>query len=489
MRRRRPLAALAAICLAALGMLALTTREAHPDVAYSYVPLTVAPSCGAVSQTAGYQVQLTGSGLTPGTNTVSVGNSSLSTAGRTAVTTVTVASDGTLNATVTLPAVSSPNLVSVEVGARLRIGYGYFSVPCPTIAVQPTCGPADDGTGAHYALTITGTGFGPPPSAPGAAGSTQTYPLGGSYLPVHIELDGTEVPGSPAKVLPDGTIDVLVTPARVKPGVHTFHAYQTTGDYANESLIVVFRDATTTFTVPCATTTTTPTTTATPTTQTTATTAPTTAPTTHAATTATVTTVTTATTTTPRGPLTLAISPTCLESGAAGTSRVQLTGGGFAPGALQVLVDGKVATQASAGGGGGFTAEVEVAAGSSDHAIEARQGSRTADATLHVPCTSHPRLQVSPAIGPPGTVTQASGTGFPPNVRVRLSWTVGVGSSTVRTDARGAFHASVLIFPQDETGARALRAQPVAQGAFGGVKAAFLCVPGSEQPRSFSWRR
>jgi hypothetical protein len=168
---------------------------------------------------------------------------------------------------------------------------------------------------------------------------------------------------------------------------------------------------------------------------------------------------------------------------------VQLTGGGFAAGALQVLVDGKVATQASADGAGGFTAEVEIAAGSGDHAIEARQGTRTAQATLQVPCASKPKLHVSPTVGPPGTVTQVTGTGFPPNGRVRLSWSLGVGSATVRADAHGAFHASVLVFPQDPTGARALRARPVAKGAFTGVQTPFLCVPGSEQPRSFAWRR
>ena len=489
MRRRRPLAALAAVCLLTLGVLALSTREAHPAVSFSYTPLTVTPSCGAPSTTSGYQVQLTATGLTPGTNSVTIGGSGLSTAGRTFVTTVTVADDGTLNAAVTLPAIPSAYLESVEVGVRTRFGYGYFSVPCPTIAVQPTCGPADDGSGAHYALTISGTGYGPPSDAsPG-----QTYPGGGAYLPVHIDLDGTEVPGSPAKVLPDGTIQVLVTPARAKSGTHTFYAYQTTGDYSNSSLTVVFRDATTTFTVPCATTTTTTTTTTktTTTTPTTATTAPTTAPTTHATTTRTTATktTTTTTTTTPAGPVTLAISPTCLPADTTGTSRVALTGGGFAGGALQVLVDGKVATQAAASGTGGFTAEVEIPPGSGNHAIEARQGTRTAQATLQVPCASKPKLRVSPAIGPPGTVTQVTGTGFPPNGRVRLSWTFGIGTSTVRADAHGAFQVSVLIFPQDETGARALRAQPVAKGAFKGVKAPFLCVPGSEQPRSFQWRR
>jgi hypothetical protein len=168
---------------------------------------------------------------------------------------------------------------------------------------------------------------------------------------------------------------------------------------------------------------------------------------------------------------------------------VQLTGAGFAPGALEVLVDGNVATRAAASGAGGFTAEVEITAGSADHAIEARQGSRRADATLRVPCASHPTLRVSPALGPPGFVTHASGSGFPPNVLVKLSWVPGIGTWTVRTDGSGGFQTSVLVFPLDQTGERALRATPVDPGRFTKVDAPFLCVPGSVQPRSFEVRR
>jgi hypothetical protein len=425
-------------------------------------------------------VRVTGSGLTPGANTLEIGDQPTQTTYAT-LATVTVAADGTLDTTVTVPG-QTQNIYPIRVHANdLHYGLGYFSVPCPTAAVQPTCGPADDGSGAHYALGVSGTGYGPPPTAPGAA--PPTYPLGGAFLPVHIELDGVEVPGSPTKVNPDGTFTALVTPARVKPGVHTIHTYQTTADAVRPPTVVRFRNVYVPFTVPCATTTTT-------TTQTTVTktTTPTTAPTTPTTAPTTPTKTTTTTTTTPTGPVTLTLSPTCLETNAAGSARVQVAGTGFAPGSLDVLVDGAVATKAAASGDGSFSAEVDLAAGTDDHAIEAQQGSRRADATLSVPCASHPKLQVAPALGPPGFVTQASGSGFPPNVQVALSWAPGIGNWTVRTDAKGAFQTSVFVFPNDRTGVRQLRAAPVSKGRFGTVSATFLCVPGTLQPRDFEAR-
>ena len=86
-------------------------------------------------------------------------------------------------------------------------------------------------------------------------------------------------------------------------------------------------------------------------------------------------------------------------------------------------------------------------------------------------------------------MTKASGSGFPPNVLVRLSWVPGIGTWTVRTDGSGAFETSVLVFPLDQTGERVLRATPVSKGRFTKVDATFLCVPGSVQPRSFEVRR
>jgi hypothetical protein len=497
MRWRRPLAALAAVSLAATAMLALTTRTAETARSSSYVPVKVVPSCSAAAQ--GIQVRLTGSSLTPGANSVYVvpqnnGDVRLSAGG------VTVASDGTLDQIVTVPPLDSEGIYYIYVSnnGSLVIGLGYFSVPCPTLAVQPTCGPADDGSGGRYTLTVSGTGYGPSPARPGYTPPVVTYANGASYLPVHIELDGVEVPGSPGVPNPDGSISVLVTPGRVRAGTHTFHAFQTTGDVVTPRPPVVanVRDATTTFTVPCATTTpttpTTPTTTTTPTTPT-ATTTPTTAPVTTKRTPTTKSTPTTKpaqTVTAPTTPVTVSIAPTCLEPDANGNARVQVSGGGFSPGAVDVLLDGDIATKAAAASNGDVRAEVELTPGTADHAITVRQGSRQADATLRVPCASHPKLKLDPAIGPPGFVTKAIGSGFPPNVLVRLSWQPGIGTQTVRTNDKGAFAVSVLVFPQDQTGERALRATPSSKGRFTKVDASFLCVPGSVQrPQTFDFRR
>jgi hypothetical protein len=476
-RGRRPLALLGAVCVAAAALLVVAAHPARPATRSLVVPLGVAPTCGAGSSTAGTSVQLTAANLIPGTSPVTIGTPDGANGPGTTAGSVVVAADGTLNQTLALPPLAAAGVYQVTVrNGALRSAVGYFSVPCPTLSVQPTCGPADDGSGAHYALTLSGTGYGPSPPTTAAPSTTATTPTGASALPVHIQLDGTEVPGSPAQVAADGTISVLVTPAYVPAGSHTLRAFQTTADEQQPLVPVELREAKTTFTTPCATTTQTQTQTATQTT-------------TATATTATVATTGTATATTPVTPATLTIAPTCLDTAASGTKRVALTGSGFAAGALQVLVDGTVATNATASGAGAFSAEVEIAAGHANHLIEARQGSQGATATLRVPCAAHPSLTLSPALGPPGFVTQASGSGFPPNVRVHLSWTVGLGSSVVRTDAHGAFRTAVLIFPQDETGPRALLAAPVGTKRFTGVQAAFLCVPGSEQPPAFAVRR
>jgi hypothetical protein len=471
-RRRRPLALLGAVSVAAALLLVASAHPARPATRSLVVPLTVTPTCDAASATTGTSVQLTATNLIPGTSPVTIGTPDGASGPGTAAGSVVVAADGTLNQTLTLPPLAGSGIYQLTVrNGPLRNAVGYFSIPCPTLNVQPTCGPADDGSGGHYALTLTGTGYG---SAP----PTTATPPTSSPLPVHVTLDGTEVPGSPVQVASDGTISALVTPADVAAGSHVLRAYQTTADQQSPLVSVELREATAAFTTPCPTTTTTTQTQAPPTVATTASTAST----------ATTTSTATATATTPVVPPALAITPTCLDSGA-GTTPVQLKGSGFAAGALQVLVDGTVATQATASGDGTFSAEAEVAAGKTNHLIEARQGSQGATATLRVPCTAHASLTLSPALGPPGFVTQASGAGFPPNVLVHLSWTVGLGSSTVRTDAHGAFRAAVLIFPQDETGPRALVAAPVTKGRFTSVQAAFLCVPGSEQPPAFAVRR
>jgi hypothetical protein len=472
MSRWRPLAALAAVCLAATALLALSAGSGVSATRASAYPLSVTPDCGAVSTQVGVDVRLVAKGLTPGPNPISIGDQGPGHNQETPVGTATVAADGTLDQTVTLPPQAYAGIYRIYVGVSLRYAFGYFSAPCPTLSVQPTCGPADDGSGARYALTVSGTNYGAPPPAT-ANPLTNQAAFGFGALPVHIELDGVEVPGSPATPGDDGTFSVLVTPARVKAGAHVIHAYVTTGD-APKPLVAVntTRESTAQFTVPCPNTQTTPTTpTTAPTTPTTAPTTPTTAPTTKTTTQATTkSTKTTATTTTPTGTATVQIAPTCLEPAASGTSRVQVTGAGFAPGSLDVLV--------------------EITPGSADHAIELRQGTRRADTTLGVPCASHPKLKLDPPLGQPGFVTRAIGSGFPPNVQVRLTWQPGIGTQTVQTDDKGSFSVSVLVFREDQTGARVLRATPVSSGRFDKVDAKFLCVPGSVQtPQTFDFRR
>jgi hypothetical protein len=488
MGRWRPLAALAAVCLAAAAILALTAHAGRTATASTLVPLTITPSCAAVGERA--TVHLTASGLVSGDNTVTLGDTGPDHNQRITVDTVTVV-NGVLDATVSVPAQLVSGLYRMYVNRFDTYAIGYFSVPCPTLTVQPTCGPADDGSGARYALTVSGTGYGAPPPAGGPRSSLPT-PFGFTTLPVHIGSEGAEFAGSPVTPGADGSFSVLLTPGRARAGVHTIEAYVTTADAPDVRPKVAFRNAYTQFTAPCPTTQTTPTT-QTQTTTSTPTTAPTTAPTTTttAPTTGPTTkTKTTQTVTTPTTPATIGIAPTCAEPSANGTTRVQVTGAGFSAGAVDVLLDGDVATKAAADKDGKVGAEVELTPGSADHAIEIRQGSRQADATLRVPCASHPKLKVDPALGPPGRVTKASGSGFPPNIDVRLAWQPGIGTWTVHTNAEGGFEASVLIFPQDQSGERVLRATPVSKGRFAKVDATFLCVPGSvQQPRTFDFRR
>jgi hypothetical protein len=493
MRARRPLAVLAAVCLAVTAILALTAHSGRSAVAASLVPLTITPSCAAVSTPV--TVRLQAKGMTPGQNAVQLNDQGAGHNETVSLPPVTVEASGVLDTTMTIPAQPYAGLFRIYIGQNLLYAVGYFSVPCPTITVQPTCGPADDGSGARYALTVTGTGYGAPPPLNGTRSQPGT-PFYFTTLPVHIESEGGEFPGSPATVNADGTFSVLLTPGRARAGVHQVHAYVTTGDATDSRAnrpVVSFRDAYAPFTAPCPTTPPTPTqTTPTKTTTSTPTTAPTTAPTTPTTAPATKTTQTkpTQTVTTPTTPVTIAIAPTCLEPSATGNARVQVTGGDLSPGPVDVLLDGDVATKAAADKDGKVAAEVELTPGTADHAIELRQGSRQADATLRVPCASHPKLKVDPALGPPGSVTKASGSGFPPNVDVRLAWQPGIGAWTVHTNAEGTFETSVLVFPQDVSGERVLRATPVSKGRFDKVDAEFLCVPGSvQQPRTLEVRR
>ncbi len=97
------------------------------------------------------------------------------------------------------------------------------------------------------------------------------------------------------------------------------------------------------------------------------------------------------------------------------------------------------------------------------------------------------RLTLDPPLGPPGIVTIAEGTGFPPGAVVRLSWSQGITPHLrdVTADAKGRFRIPVLVFHNDRTGQRELQAEAVAGTGFAPVRAPMLVTRGSVVPPRF----
>lgn len=123
---------------------------------------------------------------------------------------------------------------------------------------------------------------------------------------------------------------------------------------------------------------------------------------------------------------------------------------------------------------------------------------READATYKIPCFQ-PAVALDPPIGPPGFVTYAVGTGFPPNASiVVLNWKDPALRSplptTIKTDANGAFQIPILVLYHDLLGPRLLQAivaNPFGDRAGSAIEAdaPFLVTPGRSQPSDFVLRR
>ena len=99
---------------------------------------------------------------------------------------------------------------------------------------------------------------------------------------------------------------------------------------------------------------------------------------------------------------------------------------------------------------------------------------------------------MTPPIGPPGFVTLAKGTNFPPGATVSLVWSEGITAraNTVRVAPDGTFVWQALVFRHDVLGRRVLDATRVAGTLFGPVRSnEFLVVPGTLQPPDFKNRR
>ena len=129
----------------------------------------------------------------------------------------------------------------------------------------------------------------------------------------------------------------------------------------------------------------------------------------------------------------------------------------------------------------------------------AREGARTATLEVADNFTGSPRtarlrgagsrarLQLSPEVGPPGTVFIATGTGFPPGAQVRLSWSRGMTPRlpVVTADAGGRFRVQVLVFHHDMIGTRDLEAEQVGAVPFPPVAAPVLVSTPSSMPPGF----
>ena len=123
---------------------------------------------------------------------------------------------------------------------------------------------------------------------------------------------------------------------------------------------------------------------------------------------------------------------------------------------------------------------------------------READATYQIPCFQ-PAVALDPPIGPPGFVTLAVGTGFPPNASiVVLNWRAPALRSplpkNIKTDANGSFQIPILVLWHDVLGPRMLQAivaNPFGERAGSAIEAdaPFLVTLGRSQPTDFVLRR
>lgn len=98
--------------------------------------------------------------------------------------------------------------------------------------------------------------------------------------------------------------------------------------------------------------------------------------------------------------------------------------------------------------------------------------------------TLAPTLRLDPPIGPPGFVTEAIGTNFPPGATVSLVWSVGLTASmpAVVADPSGSFSVPMLILPRDMLGPRVLTGTFTLAGGGSALSPPFLVVPGTGQP-------
>jgi hypothetical protein len=100
------------------------------------------------------------------------------------------------------------------------------------------------------------------------------------------------------------------------------------------------------------------------------------------------------------------------------------------------------------------------------------------------PAPGSPTLTLDPPLGPPGQPTVLTGSGFPANANVTLTWPSDVeGSpSTATTSSSGSIDLSVLFFLHDQLGKITITATVTGSAA----SANYLIVPNTMQPAGSS---
>lgn len=102
----------------------------------------------------------------------------------------------------------------------------------------------------------------------------------------------------------------------------------------------------------------------------------------------------------------------------------------------------------------------------------------TSTPTTVVTVPGTPALVLNPIVGPPGTLVTVTGSGFPANTPITVSWSVSSGSVVITSDAHGNLPPTILpVLVPDVLGPRNAVAatSPPAQ-------AAFLVVPSTAEP-------
>jgi Tol biopolymer transport system component len=100
-----------------------------------------------------------------------------------------------------------------------------------------------------------------------------------------------------------------------------------------------------------------------------------------------------------------------------------------------------------------------------------------------------PTLVATPALAPPGAVSQVTGTGFPPGKVVELTLDGMPSRVLVTAGANGTFTVPLVILPHTAPGRRKLNATVLGVPNPIAVSIDYLVVPGSLQPPDFAERR